>query len=121
MHFVSEASKAEENLSKARGVVTTRADRYQAWLDDLSEKVKIIFGFYQVVTEMPFTMPSVPWPVTLTAIWNAFGVVVNLEVIEVETASPFDALTLGSHSFVSRRRCTSNVSSAPLTFTTASS
>lgn len=77
----------QDSLTAARKTVTDKADMYQDWIDNLGGKMKIILSFYQVISTVDMNMPSVPWPVSLTGIWNAVGVVVNLEVMKVATTS----------------------------------
>jgi len=42
---------------------------------------KILFGFCQVVSTLAMNLPSVPWPISLTGVWDAVGVVANVDLL----------------------------------------
>ena len=44
--------------------------------------LKILLGFMQVVSTLTVNLPTVPWPSVLTSIWDAVGVVANVDIFE---------------------------------------
>ena len=52
----------------------------EAW-DGFMGLFKILFGFLQVVSTLAINLPTVEWPASLTGLWDAVGVVANIDLM----------------------------------------
>ena len=44
--------------------------------------VKILLGFFQVISTLAVNLPAVPWPSALTSAWSAIGVIANIDLFD---------------------------------------
>ena len=81
------AAKLKEGLQTRGSVISGLGNAIPAGFDsnmyqEFVGLLKILLGFMQVVSTLTVNLPTVPWPSVLTSIWDAVGVVANIDIFE---------------------------------------
>jgi len=78
--FKKNAVAIRDSISRRVPTAEIASEAGKAW-DQVMGLFKILFGFLQIVSTLSINLPTVEWPVSLTGLWDAVGVVANIDLM----------------------------------------